>query len=81
MIEVDGFQYHKSKTAFQKDRERQNLLAEHGYVVLRYYTKQILKELLLVVDQIASIERMTKDTVYAKWHLQKREEVQSAEGT
>ena len=42
VIEVDGFGFHRSKFAFQKDRVRQNIFAEHGFVVLRYYTGQIL---------------------------------------
>jgi very-short-patch-repair endonuclease len=42
ILEMDGFKFHKSKAAFQADRKRQNILTEHGYVVLRFFTGQIL---------------------------------------
>jgi hypothetical protein len=58
VVEMDGFAYHRSKEAFQKDRERQNLLVQHGYRVLRYYTRQVFNDLDAVVAQIA-------DTHYA----------------
>lgn len=41
VVEMDGFQYHRSKTAFQKDRERQNLFAANGYVVFRTFAKEV----------------------------------------
>lgn len=41
VVEMDGFQFHRSKTAFQKDRERQNLFAANGYVVFRTFAKEI----------------------------------------
>jgi hypothetical protein len=61
VIEVDGFAYHKSKSAFQKDRERQNSFMEHGYRILRYYTGQILGDMRSVVDQIVNLDRMIQD--------------------
>ena len=36
VIEVDGYAFHGGRVAFQKDRERQNLLAQAGYTVLRF---------------------------------------------
>ena len=44
VFEFDGFAYHRSKTAFQKDRERQNLFVHHGYRVYRFFAKQILED-------------------------------------
>lgn len=45
-IEVDGWQYHgKFKSAHQSDRERQNLLAVQGWLVLRFTSGQIFKDL------------------------------------
>lgn len=61
VIEMDGFAYHKSKSSFQKDRERQNDFMAHGYRVLRYYTGQILHDLGGVVDQICAMDRMIMD--------------------
>lgn len=44
VIEVDGFQFHKSKQAFQSDRRRSNLFTLHGYRMIHSYTKQILDD-------------------------------------
>lgn len=45
-IEVDGWQYHgKFKQAHEADRERQNLLAIAGWLVLRFTAGQIFKDL------------------------------------
>lgn len=43
VIEMDGFRFHKSKTAFQDDRDRQNLFVAHGYMPLRCYAAQAFK--------------------------------------
>jgi len=51
-VEMDGFQYHRSKSAFQKDRERQNLFALHGILVLRYFTRQAFRDLYGITDQV-----------------------------
>lgn len=51
-VEMDGFQYHRSKTAFQQDRERQNLFALHGILVLRYFARQAFQDLHGIVDQV-----------------------------
>lgn len=45
-IEIDGWQYHgKYKSAHESDRERQNLLAISGWLVLRFTAGQIFKDL------------------------------------
>ena len=45
-IEIDGWQYHgKYKSAHESDRERQNLLAVGGWLVLRFTAGQIFKDL------------------------------------
>lgn len=41
VIEVDGWQAHGTKTAFQKDRARQNELVAAGYQVLRFTWEDI----------------------------------------
>lgn len=43
VVEMDGFRFHKSKTAFQDDRDRQNLFVAHGYLPLRCYAAQAFK--------------------------------------
>lgn len=52
VIEMDGFQYHRSKAAFQKDRLRQNLYVENGFRVLRFFTSQVFAQLDQVIGQI-----------------------------
>lgn len=48
-IECDGWQYHgKFKSAHETDRERQNLLAVEGWLVLRFTSGQIFKDLASV---------------------------------
>ena len=54
VIEFDGFQYHRSKSAFQKDRERQNVFVQHGWRVLRFFNKQVHADLDAVVEQIVA---------------------------
>lgn len=49
VIEMDGFQFHRSK--------RQNLLVEQGYQVLRYFTGQVLDkaQLAVVVGEVKRV--------------------------
>jgi hypothetical protein len=63
IVEMDGFAYHRSKKAFQKDRERQNLLIQHGYHVLRFYTRQVFNDLDTVIDQIVETHRVFETVV------------------
>lgn len=60
VIEFDGFQYHRSKAAFQKDRERQNLFVAHGWRVLRFFNKQVRDDLEGVVAQVLEVECASK---------------------
>ncbi|CAJ0804174.1 very-short-patch-repair endonuclease [Ralstonia sp. 151470066-2] len=55
VIEFDGFQYHRSKQAFQKDRERQNAFVANGWRVLRFFHAQVRNDLEGVVAQVLSI--------------------------
>ncbi|MDO5683445.1 MAG: DUF559 domain-containing protein [Propionibacteriaceae bacterium] len=36
VVEIDGFEFHSSRAAFEHDRARQNVLVEHGWRVLRF---------------------------------------------
>jgi very-short-patch-repair endonuclease len=55
VIEFDGFQYHRSKAAFQSDRERQNAFVAHGWRVLRFFHRQVRNDLDGVVAQILGV--------------------------
>jgi len=52
IIEVDGWATHRTKTAFQHDRTRQNALVTAGYTVLRYTAHDIEHRLDTVITQI-----------------------------
>lgn len=54
VIEFDGFQYHRSKSAFQKDRERQNAFVRHGWRVLRFFNKQVLDDLADALELVSA---------------------------
>lgn len=51
-IEFDGFQYHKSKDAFQNDRDKRMQLVKRGYPVISLYYGQVKKDLESVVEDI-----------------------------
>jgi very-short-patch-repair endonuclease len=57
VIEVDGYRYHRSNSAFKKDRDRQNLFTLHGFKVLRFYAKQIFddRQLEEAIELIATV--------------------------
>lgn len=60
-IEVDGWQYHgKFKSAHQNDRERQNLFAIHGWLILRFTPGQIFKDIFGVMETIAAACRQRR---------------------
>lgn len=52
-IEVDGWEFHgKFKEGFHKDREKQNLLTEHNWRILRFTAKEIYQNLDGCIDAI-----------------------------
>ncbi|NWD59263.1 hypothetical protein HX878_31635 [Pseudomonas veronii] len=59
ILELDGYGFHKSKEAFQKDRLRSNIFTQHGFRVFRAFTKQCLDDTLLaeLVELIVDAHR------------------------
>lgn len=62
-IEADGFAYHTDTVAFQVDRNRQNIIALHGWKVLRFtwldltaYPDRVIAEISAATGQIPSAE-------------------------
>lgn len=53
VVEVDGFRYHSSRAAFERDRARDAELAGLGYRVIRVTWRQIVNEPYVVVARIA----------------------------
>jgi len=55
IIEIDGWATHHTRTAFQSDRTRQNVLVTAGYTVLRYTASDIEHRLDAVIAQIRRV--------------------------
>jgi very-short-patch-repair endonuclease len=61
ILEVDGYAFHSSDSAFDRDRERDRTLAARGYQVLRFSWRQLSREpcACLAALCIALGQRMT----------------------
>ena len=51
-VELDGAQHLADPVAYRRDRRKDQLLQENGYLVLRFLTEDVGKELDLVLDAI-----------------------------
>ncbi|GGI93695.1 endonuclease domain-containing protein [Legionella impletisoli] len=51
-IEIDGQQHLSSKDAYRRDRRKDWLLQENGYLVLRFLAEDVSKNLDIVLDTI-----------------------------
>ena len=54
VVEVDGFRYHSSRAAFERDRRRDAALAAAGYRVIRVTWRQLVEGPEAVVARIAA---------------------------
>jgi len=54
ILEVDGFQFHRSRAAFIEDRKRANLFEIQGYRILRYTAGRIFKDMDGVLAEVAA---------------------------
>jgi hypothetical protein len=52
-VELDGAQHLADPVAYRRDRRKDQLLQENGYLVLRFLAEDVGKELDLVLDGIA----------------------------
>lgn len=48
-IELDGWEFHRTRTAFDDDRARANLLVAHGWTLVRFTSRSTRDEILGVV--------------------------------
>ncbi len=55
IVEVDGFAYHSTRQAFERDRARDAALQAAGYRVVRFTWRQIIHEPHAVVAQLARL--------------------------
>lgn len=51
-VEVDGAQHLADPVAYRRDRRKDQLLQENGYLVLRYLAEDLAKDLDSVLDGI-----------------------------
>ena len=54
-IEIDGMQHLASKEAYRRDRRKDLLLQERGYIVLRFVASDVSKQLDVVLDSILRV--------------------------
>jgi very-short-patch-repair endonuclease len=59
VVEVDGWQAHRTRTAFQDDRTTTNALQLRGFVVLRYTYADVTRRKDLVATQVRRALRLT----------------------
>jgi hypothetical protein len=54
VVETDGYRYHRTRRAFERDRERDAILARAGYRTLRFTHRQLTREPARVAETIRS---------------------------
>lgn len=55
VIEIDGIQHINSKDAYRRDRRKDMLLQQNGYMVLRFLAEDVSKNLDMVLDTILRV--------------------------
>lgn len=55
VIEVDGREWHDTKSAFESDRRRDAALVARGYVVMRFSYRRVMDELDAALEQVATV--------------------------
>src|ERR1700756_5115549 len=51
-LELDGTQHLADREAYRRDRRKDQLLQENGYIVLRFLVEDLAKELDAVLDAV-----------------------------
>jgi very-short-patch-repair endonuclease len=51
-VELDGAQHFADPVAYRRDRRKDQLLQENGYLVLRFLAEDVGRELEMVLDAI-----------------------------
>jgi very-short-patch-repair endonuclease len=54
VVETDGYRYHRTRRAFERDRERDAILARAGYRTLRFTHRQLTRDPASVAATIRS---------------------------
>jgi very-short-patch-repair endonuclease len=53
IVEVDGYDFHKDRAAFERDRRRDQILTAAGYHVIRVTWRQLRDEPMVVIVRLA----------------------------
>jgi very-short-patch-repair endonuclease len=62
VVEVDGYEFHGDRDAFENDRARDAVLVAHGYRVLRFTARQLRDQPMLVLGQLAAALALALET-------------------
>jgi very-short-patch-repair endonuclease len=62
VVEVDGYEFHGDRDAFENDRARDAILVAHGYRVLRFTARQLRDQPLIVLGQLAAALALASET-------------------
>jgi very-short-patch-repair endonuclease len=54
IVEVDGYEFHAGRHSFERDRERDAMLAARGYLVLRVTWRQLVSRRDAVIARVAA---------------------------
>jgi very-short-patch-repair endonuclease len=65
-VEADSWTYHRTRSAFERDRERDALLARAGHRVLRFTDRQIEDEPAAVASVIAAVLAEQEEVIGAR---------------
>jgi very-short-patch-repair endonuclease len=60
VVEIDGYQYHSSRSAFERDRRKELVLDRAGLRVLRFTWSQMREEPLAVIASTVSALARTR---------------------
>ncbi len=60
VVEVDGYEFHNDRAAFERDRRRDQVLAAAGYRVIRVTWRQLWDEPIAVIARIAQALAVAK---------------------
>lgn len=71
-VELDGAQHLADPVAYRRDRRKDQLLQENGYLVLRFLAEDVGKELDAVLDAILRALRRSRGTTIAPMTVVRR---------
>ena len=53
IVEIDGYRFHSTRSAFERDHHRDATLTAHGYTTLRFTWRQLKYDALAVIATVA----------------------------